>query len=311
MNTSHNGAIDMKKLSRSSLNSGKANYLAGFLILPAAAVVFIAMIVPLFYALVMSLYDYKLGQEAAGTFVFLDNYIRFFKDEVALQSLWNTLLFTAMALTLELALGIGISIFLLGLPMKMANFFRALFTMPLLISHVIVGLIWRYMYDPTYGIVYYVLGLFGLDSHFGGLQTTGWALFSIVIADAWHATPFIMLVVSAGLTSIPNDLYEAAKIDGAGPFRTMVNITLPLLSKVIVVVLLIRGTDAFRVFDIIFALTGGGPANSTSSLSIYAFKQAYENNEMGYAMAVSVLTLVGLILLFGSLMKNSAAGKED
>ncbi|MFD0681185.1 MULTISPECIES: carbohydrate ABC transporter permease [unclassified Paenibacillus] len=290
------------------MKKNQASFLAGFLVLPAAVIVFVAMIVPLVYALFMSFFQYGLGQESKAVFVFFDNYVRFFKDQTALHSLWNTFLFMGMALCLELLLGIGIAVLLTTIPAKLANFMRALFTMPLLISHVIVGLIWRYMYDPTYGLVYYVLSWFGLES-FGGLQKTSTALFSIVIADAWHATPFLILVVSAGLTSIPHDLYEAAKIDGAGAFQTLTKITLPMLSKVIIVITLIRGTDAFRVFDIIFALTGGGPANSTSSLSIYAYKQAFENNEMGYAMAVSVITLVGLLLIFGSLMKNSASGK--
>jgi ABC-type sugar transport system permease subunit len=310
MDTSQDGKIYTNRQQAGSWAGWKINYLAGFLILPAAAVVFIAMIIPLVYALYMGFYDYKLGQEANATFVWFDNYIRFFQDPAALHSLLNTLLFTAMSLSLGLLLGVGISVLLLSLPVRLGNLLRAVFSTPLLISPIIVGLIWRYMYDPTYGLIYYVLGWFGLED-FGGLQKTGTALFSVVLADVWHATPFIILVVSAGLTAISPELYEAAKIDGAGALRTLWSITLPLLSKVLVVIVLIRGTDAFRVFDIIFALTGGGPANSTSSLSIYAFKQAYDNNEMGYAMAVSVITLLGLLAIFSSLMKNSASGKED
>jgi multiple sugar transport system permease protein len=292
-------------------SSTKANYLAGFLILPAAAVVFVAMIVPLGYALIMSMFDYKMGQESSGTFVFLDNYIRFFHDGVALKALWNTLLFTAMSLGLELVIGIGIAVLLLSLPTRLGNFLRAIYSMPLLISPIIVGLIWRYMYDPTYGLVYYALSLVGLDGVFGGLENPSWALFSVALADVWEITPFIMLVVSAGLSAIPGDLYEAAKIDGANAFRTLFAITLPLLTKVIVVVTVIRGTDAFRVFDIIYALTGGGPANSTLSISIYAFKEGFDNYQMGYAMAMSILMMIILIVLFGPLMRNSVMEKAD
>jgi multiple sugar transport system permease protein len=284
--------------------------LAVFLILPAALAIFIIMIVPLGYALVASTFDYSLGQEDTAVFVFLDNYIRFFSDPVALQSLFNTVLFTVLSLTLCIGIGVGMSVALKSLSPRTGNVMRAIFAMPLLISPIIVSLIWRYMYDPTYGLIYYVLGLFGLED-FGGLTETATALYSIVIVDVWHAVPFIILVASAGLTMIPEELYEAARIDGAGALRTLFSVTIPLLTKTLVVLILIRGTDAFRVFDLIYGLTGGGPANSTTSLSIYAFKQAYENNQMGYAMAVAIVTLIGLVVLFGPFMRNSARGKED
>lgn len=284
--------------------------LAIFLILPAAAAIFIVMIVPLGFALGASMFSYSLGQEDRAVFVFLDNYAKFFADPVAMKSLLNTVIFTVLSLSLCMVIGIGMSVLLKSLNPKTGNVLRAIYAMPLLISPIIVSLIWRYMYDPTYGLIYYVLGWFGLEG-WGGLTDSSTALFSIVLTDVWHAVPFIILVASAGLTVIPEELYEAARIDGAGALRTLFNLTLPLLWKTIVVLILIRGTDAFRVFDLIYGLTGGGPANSTSSLSIYAYKQAYENNQMGYAMAVAIITLIGLIILFGPFMRNSARGKDD
>lgn len=284
--------------------------LAILLILPAAIAIFIVMIVPLGFALGASTFQYSLGQEDRAVFVFLDNYVAFFTDPVALKSLLNTVIFTILSLGLCLVIGVGMSVLLKSLPTRIGNVLRAIFAMPLLISPIIVSLIWRYMYDPTYGLIYYVLGLVGLQD-FGGLTNSATALFSIVITDVWHAVPFIILVASAGLTVIPDELYEAARIDGAGAIRTLFSVTLPLLVKTLVVLILIRATDAFRVFDLIYGLTGGGPANATSSLSIYAYKQAYENNQMGYAMAVAVITLLGLVVLFGPLMRNSARGKDD
>ncbi len=284
--------------------------LAVFLILPASLAIFVVMIVPLVFALVASTFQYSLGQEDAAVFLFFDNYIKFFSDPVALKSLLNTVLFTVMSLTLCIVIGVGMSVLLKSLAPRTGNVLRAIFAMPLLISPIIVSLIWRYMYDPTYGLIYYVLGLVGLQD-FGGLTSASTALFSIVLTDVWHAVPFIILVTSAGLAVIPEELYEAARIDGAGALRTLFSVTLPLLTKTLVVLILIRGTDAFRVFDLIYGLTGGGPANSTSSLSIYAYKQAYENNQMGYAMAVAIITLVGLVILFGPFMRNSARGKDD
>jgi multiple sugar transport system permease protein len=283
----------------------RARYLAIFLIIPAAAVVFVAMIVPLGYALVMSLFDYKLGSETSASFIFLENYVRFLEDPLALKSLGITLVFTALALSLELLAGVGMAVLLTSIPEGWSRILRALYSMPLLISPIIVGLIWRYMYDPTFGLVYYVLSWFGLDSVFGGLERPGWALFSIVIADVWETTPFILIVASAGLANIPRELYEAARIDGANALNALARITLPLLRKVLLVVIVIRGTDAFRVFDIIYALTGGGPGNSTLSLSIYAFQKGFDQYQMGYAMTISIITMAVLAVALMPLMKRS------
>jgi multiple sugar transport system permease protein len=283
----------------------RARYLAIFLIIPAAAVVFVAMIVPLGYALVMSLFDYKLGSETSASFIFLENYVRFLQDPLALKSLGITLVFTALALSLELLAGVGMAVLLTSIPEGWSRILRALYSMPLLISPIIVGLIWRYMYDPTFGLVYYVLSWFGLDSVFGGLERPGWALFSIVIADVWETTPFILIVASAGLANIPRELYEAARIDGANALNALARITLPLLRRVLLVVIVIRGTDAFRVFDIIYALTGGGPGNSTLSLSIYAFQKGFDQYQMGYAMTISIITMAVLAVALMPLMKRS------
>jgi ABC-type sugar transport system permease subunit len=274
------------------------------LVTPAVLTIFVVMFIPLIYAVVASFYDHPGSPGSA--FVFLDNYVRFFQDPVAVRSLWNTTLYTALNLALCLLLGVGMAVLLQSFNRRTGNFLRAFFSMPLLISPIIVGLIWRYMYDRQYGFVYWLLGLVGLDDSFGGLTSTKTALFSVVLADVWNVTPFILLVVSAGLTVIPLDLYEAARIDGAGPFRILFRITLPLLSKVLAVVVMIRGTDAFRTFDIIYALTNGGPANATSSLSIYSYKQAFDNGELGFGMASSILTLIALVIIFGPLMRNSA-----
>jgi multiple sugar transport system permease protein len=283
----------------------RRQFLAIFLILPAVTVVIFAMLIPLGYGLVMSLFDYKLGSETTASFVFFKNYVRFLEDPLAIKSLSITLAFTSLALSLEVTLGVGMAVLLRSIPGRWSRFLGALYSMPLLVSPIIVGLIWRYLYDPTFGLVYYVLSWFGLDSVFGGLEKPGWALFSVAIADVWETTPFVLLVASAGLANIPAELYEAARIDGANAFRSLVRITLPLLKKVLLVVIIIRGTDAFRVFDIIYALTSGGPGNSTLSLSIYAFQKGFDQYEMGYAMTISIITMVALMAVFAPLMKRS------
>ncbi len=291
-------------LGQTSKSGHHGDLLAVALIAPAATVVTAAMLLPLVYALVMSLFDFRPGFETQGKFQFLQNYLRFFQDKIALESLWLTLIFTFGALSLELLLGVGYSILLLTIPVRVAKVLCGVYCIPLLISPIIVGLIWRYMYDPTFGIVYFIAKQIGCDQFFGGLQEPGWSILCVILADVWQTTPFVMLCVTAGLAAIPGDLYEAARIDGAGWWNRFLGITLPSLRKVLVVVLIIRGTDAFRVFDIIYALTNGGPANSTLSLSIYAFKKGFEQYEMGYAMAISIIMMVVLASLFGPLLRS-------
>lgn len=284
--------------------------LAVLLLLPAATAIFVVMILPLGFALYASFFDYSLGQEGNMTFVFLENYLRFFSDPSALRALLNTMLLTALSLVLCVSVGVGIAVLLREIDPKAANFLRAIFAMPILISPIIVSLIWRYMYDPTYGLLHYLLSFVGMQD-FGGLTSSATALICIVIADVWHTVPFIILVASAGLTVIPEEIYEAARLDGASALRILIQITVPLMAKVLTVLILIRGTDAFRTFDLVYGLTGGGPANATTTLSVYAYKEAFENSQMGFAMAVSIVTLICLTVLFAPLMRNPARDAES
>ncbi len=305
-------SIAARRAGRGGLSSyaRRDRLLAVLLLLPAVLTVFLVMILPLGFALYASLFNYHLGQESRMAFVFLGNYVGFFADPVALQALFNTVVFTLLSLGFGISIGVGISVLLKNTDPRAANFLRAIFAMPVLISPIIVSLIWRYMYDPTFGLVYFLLDRVGLGG-FPGLSSSSTALICIVITDVWHTTPFIILVASAGLTVIPDELYEAAHIDGATALQTLFRITLPLLTKVLVVLLLIRGTDAFRTFDLIYGLTGGGPAISTTSLSIYAYKEAFENNQMGFGMAASIITLICLVGLFGPLLRNSARRDDE
>lgn len=275
------------------------------LIVPALFIVFVVVLVPLAYGLLLSVTDFQLGDAGLGNLVFLDNYLKALRDETFFHALKTTLIFTAGALAAELALGVLIAVLLMKIPVALGKFLRTVYTIPLLISPIIVGLTWRYMYDPLYGLVYQALDALRLDEYFGGLGSVQWALFCVMIADIWQTTPFILLVVTASLATIPPYLYEAARIDGAGEFRIFFIITLPMLRNALIVLTVIRGVDAFRVFDIIYALTNGGPANSTQSLSIYIFKRGFANYEMSYAMALSIITMLVLFALFMPVIRKT------
>jgi len=304
-------AVQSKYMKTTSAMKPKPRYFkrdffqGGLVIAPALFIVFLVMLIPLGYGLLLSLTDYQLGNPGIGNLVFLKNYTRLFQDQEFLKSLLITVGFSLSVLLAELALGITIAAILMRVHFQIARIFRIIFTVPLLISPIIVGLAWRYMYDPIFGLIYQGLGIFHAQSYFGGLSDPHWALFCVMLADIWQTTPFILLVATAGIAAIPTDLYEAARIDGASEIHIFFRITLPLLEKVIIVLSIIRGVDAFRVFDIIYALTGGGPANATQSLSILIFKEGFSHYQMGYASAISIVTMVVLLIIFLPLIKRS------
>lgn len=278
----------------------KGDLLPTLLMTPLMMMISVVMIIPLIYGLFISLFNFNYGNfDIMRDFVGFGNYIKFFKDPTALRSVLNTLLFSAGAIAGDLFFGTLAAVLLFRLYRPVANILRPVITIPLLVSPIIVGLIWRYIYDAN-GILYWFMGLFGLGmEHFPGVTSQSTALLSTIIAHWWQVVPFVVIVLTAGLVSIPKELYEAAYVDGAGGFKAFTKITLPLLKDIYMVILLINGVDTIKAFDIIYSLTGGGPNNSTVTINIYAYKQGFENIEMGYAMALSVVAMVVTLICFG------------
>jgi multiple sugar transport system permease protein len=282
------------------LSLERGDLLPVLLMLPVLIIILCIMVVPLCYGLFLSFFDLGFGSLGeSNSFLGLGNYIHFFTDKVALKVVLNTLCFSLGATAGDLFLGTVIAVLLLKIPRTLSVLLRPIVTIPLLISAVVIGLIWRYIYDPT-GILYWFLGLFGLGvKDFPGVTGASTALLSTIIAHWWQVTPFVIIVLTAGLLSIPEELYEAARIDGAGSFNTFFRITLPQLRSVYMVILLISGVDTVKVFDIIYALTRGGPHNSSVSLSIYAYSQAFDQSNLSYSMTISFMTMIITFLIFG------------
>jgi multiple sugar transport system permease protein len=270
------------------------------MMLPTLLVILFIMVLPLFYGLFLSFFSIGFGgKSSVDSFVGLSNYLQFFQDPVAMKATLNTVLFSFGAIAGDFVLGTLVSLGLLKLKRNASFLVRPIVTMPLLVSPVVVGLIWRYIYDPK-GILYWFLGKFGLGiTNFPGVTASSTSLISTIIAHWWQVTPFVIIVLTAGLLSIPEEYYEASKIDGAGPFRTFFQITLPQLMNVYIVIMLVSGVDTIKIFDIIFALTGGGPNNSSISLSIYAYSQAFEQSNLSYSIAISILTMLLTFCIFG------------
>jgi multiple sugar transport system permease protein len=172
---------------------------------------------------------------------------------------------------------------------------RAVVLVPWAIPTVVTAKMWEWMYNADFGLFNYLLGL-----KVNWLGSTMWAMNAAVFMDVWKTIPFVALLLTAGLQVIPRELYHAARVDGAGPFFMFRKVTLPLLMPIIIVVLLFRTIDAFRVFDAIYVLTGGGPANSTETLSLYAYNVLFQTLQFGYGSAISMVMFlcVGAISVF-------------
>lgn len=282
------------------LSLEKGDLLPVMLMSPAVLLIVFVMVIPLIYGAYLSLFDFNFGRfDPLKDFVGLKNYAEFLHDKTALKSILNTILFSVGAISCEFLLGTYIAVMLIQITRKAAIILRPIITIPLLVSPIVVGLIWRYIYDPQ-GILYWFMGLFGLTiEHFPGVTAASTALLSTIIAHCWQVIPFVVIVLTAGLVSIPTELYEAAYMDGANSFSVFWRITFPLLYDVYMVILLISGVDTFKIFDIIFSLTGGGPNNSTLSVSIYAFNEAFMQNNLSYAMTISIAAMFVTFVMFG------------
>ena len=294
------------------LSLEKGDLLPLLLMLPTLVIILFIMIVPLVYGFILTFSEAGVGMTGSTDFAGFENWKRFFQDGTSRKAVVNTVCFALGATAGDLLLGTICALLLVKLPHLFSSIFRPVVTMPLLVSPVVVGLIWRYIYDPR-GILYWFLGLFGLSiENFPGVTMPSTALLSTIIAHWWQVTPFVVIVLTAGLLSIPDEYYEAARIDGAGAFNVFFRITLPQLRNVYMTIFVISGVDTIKIFDIIYALTGGGPSNSTISLSIYGYNQAFVQSNLNYAMVISIMTMVLSFLIFGiPFVRNNIAGNKE
>ncbi len=282
------------------------NYVAYAFMLPAMAVLVLGLLVPLFNAVELSFYEWSMGTPwESKEFIGLDSYWRMLGDEAVHQSLGVTLRFTFWVLVTEMVLGVALA-FLLEKPVRGAAIFRTIFILPLMVSPVAVGLIWRYLYDARIGLIDYFLESIGEAIPF--LQQFGFtrqlwladpdlALTSIIITDIWQWTPFIFIIVLAGLQSLPAEVTEAAIIDGANWYQIIFRVKLPMIRTIIMVTLLMRVIDVFRALEVIYTMTFGGPGLSTEVLSLHIYKTAFTAQQLGYASTIAVL-LMAIILVF-------------
>jgi multiple sugar transport system permease protein len=261
-------------------------------LLPAGAVFAAITLFPIAHVLWLSLERRSLILDIAE-FTGLANYVRLGDDPRFWNALSNTIYFAGVSVFFELLLGLGIAL-LLQSRFRGRALVYALVLIPWAVPTIVSARMWEWVYNPELGILNYLLGV-----DINWLGSPAWAMHAAILMDVWKSTPFAALLLLAGLQNIPRELYHAAALDGATRWVVFWRITLPLLRPLLIVVLIFRTIDALRVFDAIYVLTGGGPANSTETLSIYAYKVLFQTLEFGYgsALAVTVLLATGLITL--------------
>jgi multiple sugar transport system permease protein len=261
--------------------------LAGLALVTPAVVVLVAVAAwPIASAFRLSL-DRSILIFHQRRFVGAENYLFLLRDARFWSALGNTAYFTAVAVATELVLGLGFAL-LLNARAPGRGLFRAAVLIPWAIPTVVSAKMWGWLWSPEYGLLPRLLPGHDID----WLGMPGYAMHAAILVDVWKTTPFVALLLLAGLQGIPADLYRAAEIDGASRLRAFVSITLPLVKPTLLVTLLFRTLDAFRVFDAVYVLTDGGPANTTETLSIYAYKTLMRLGDFGYGSTLSVVTFL-------------------
>lgn len=256
---------------------------------------------PMLFSLVMSFFDWPVVGEV--TFVGLDNYINMFTDDPLFwQSLWVTIKFALLFVPLNLFIALFLAM-MLNQKVKGSGFFRTVFYLPSVISGVALAMIWAWVYDGEYGIFNYLLSLVGITGP-DWLNDTSWALVAMVIASLWGQGSMVLIFL-AGLKSIPESLYEAASIDGAGAVQKFFRITLPMVSPTILFNLIMTIISAFQQLSLALLLTGGGPLQSTYFYAMYAYDNAFKYFKMGYASANSWFMFAIILILTFLVFKTS------
>lgn len=263
--------------------------------LPVLVFIFVMVIFPLGYTVVLSFTEWSMSSVEPPKFVFLDNFIEMIKNERFQDSVGRTILFSVACLIVQTVLGMAVAL-LLNRDYLGKSVAKTIFMLPMVVTPVALGMVWLLIFEPTLGIANSLLRSLGLPTQpWLGAQAT--ALWSIMIIDVWEWTPLIALIVLAGLSALPREPYESAIVDGATSWQTFWRITLPMVSPVITVAALLRLIDLLKTFDIIFSLTQGGPGKSTETLNLFAYSQSFQYFKFGTSSAVLVLFLIFVLLV--------------
>ena len=285
----------MKALATDFMNKASSSAFGAVIILPGVLLLLLVQLYPLLYSLFLSFHDYRLLRPELTEFVWLKNYIDIFSDEEFLNALSNTAIYVGLAIPIELMIGFALALAIEKIT-RGKNLIRALLIVPQFMAPIAMGFVWRFLYNDEFGLINFMLRKIGIERPPLWLADPDIALYSCIIVEIWATVPIFMLLLSAGMASISSELIDAAKIDGANAIHRVRFIILPHLKPIILVALLIRGMDAFRVFDVVYSLTGGGPALSTDVLSLYLYRTAMLDRQFGDGASAAWIMMIMMLI---------------
>ena len=266
-----------------------------YFIWPAFIIVLAMAVFPLIYSLSISFMHFRLIPPLPPRFIGFDNYINLLGQERFRAVIWTTSIIVVVSVALQYVIGFSVAL-MLNARLPGAKLFRVGLLLPMLIAPVAVALIARMMLNPTIGPLNELTTLFGFPN-LPFLTDKYWALGSIIAVEVWQWTPFVILLMLAGLQTLPDDVYEAATLENTGPWRQFWDITFPMLLPISVAVIFIRAIESFKVMDTVFIMTGGGPGIATETLTLFAYQEGFKKFNMGYTSALSFLFLIFIIVI--------------
>lgn len=292
---------------------GREQRTAWILLAPALLLLLFVFAYPILRAFWLSVFTRNLGTELQPVFSGLDNYVRMAGDGRFWQSLWATTIFTTASVISELLLGLGIAL-VLNRAFFGRGIVRTIAILPWALPTALIGLAWAWIFNDQFGVVNDILRRLGLiETGINWLGDPTLAMIAVVFADVWKTTPFISILLLAGLQSISQDLYEAYSVDGANAWQKFRNITLPLLLPQILIAVLFRFAQAFGIFDLIAVMTGGGPGGATEVVSLYIYSTVMRYLDFGYGAALVVVTFLILIaaVAIASFLLNKSRARSS
>ena len=273
-----------------------------WMLAPTVIILLFITVYPFLRAIFMSFHTWNLAAASQEpVFVGFKNFATALTTPRFWGSAGKTFELLLLAVGTQLIAGIGIAVLIDNVFRQGSKVVQGMVLIPMMLAPVVVGLLWKMLYNAQFGVLPYLLSLVGFPEHIDFTGNPSLSLFSIILADIWQWTPFVILVMLAGLKSVPDHLLESAQIDGASGTQQFFFIKLPLLKSSLLVVILIRTMDAFKLFDKVYMLTLGGPGSSTETLSYYLYLQGFKNYKMGYSSAITLLMLL-FVLAFSFIL---------
>ena len=280
------------------------------LIAPAMIIILFFALFPLFYAINLSFRHVDLTSAVGiGPYVGLDSYRFALNDKFARQAARRTITFAFFAVSIEMVLGVAIAFLMNGLRW-FRGVVRSLLILPLAAAPAAVGLVWCYMYHPDFGVYNAIMSILGLPER-NWLGAVNLAMPSVIVFDVWQWTPFVALIVLAGLQSLPKEPFEAAELDGASTWQVLRRLTFPMLAPVLTLVFVLRAIDAIRLYDAIVSLTHGGPGTVTETLTYYLYRLGMKFFRLDYASAISLLFLYVTVIFTGVVLRSMMRAQAE